>query len=380
MARNLPWGLALAYVLDWFLLLCIAAVGGGISYIRPYHRPFSLLDLSISFPNGGDEISTAVLVIVSLIAPAIIIFLVTVVLIPPPNTRRRSSSLNFWKTKLWEINAGWLGLGLSFVLAFMLTQGIKNLFGKPRPDLLSRCLPDLSNVAANTLGGFGQDISARWTLVSSTICTQTDQKVLDEGFRSFLSGHSSMSWSGLLYLSFWLALKFNVTFPQIQAHRAGSSQVEKATTAILPMHNGAAQEDRSLHPRQSASAPPIFGVIACLVPICVAIFISSTRYVDFKHHGVDIFSGSLLGVFTAWLAFRYYHSSLTQGYAWTWGPRAERDAWSIRGQWNLEGKAASRQSSYDQPHAAATVHRSAAGSDGSDMAALNGGVVENRHV
>ena len=229
-------------------------------------------------------------------------------------------------------------MGLSFVLAFIITQGIKNMFGKPRPDLLARCQPDLDDIASHVVGGLGQDISSRWTLVSSTICRQTDRAILDEGFRSFLSGHSSMSWSGLLYLSLWLAVKFNVTFPYAQPYRSHDFiPTQTSQESVLPLQyhrqssTEAEKEGRTPFPRHASAAPPIYGIVLCLIPICVAIYISSTRWVDFKHHGFDIFSGSLLGIITAWLGSRFYHSSLTKGCAWTWGPRSREDAWMVRG-------------------------------------------------
>jgi membrane-associated phospholipid phosphatase len=76
-------------------------------------------------------------------------------------------------------------------MAFFFTQGMKNLFGKPRPDLLARCQPDVSNIAAYSVGAYARGSSQDWVLVSSSICEQTDKDFLDDGFRSFPSGHSS---------------------------------------------------------------------------------------------------------------------------------------------------------------------------------------------
>lgn len=133
-----PLRLILAYALDWLLIIAMAAVGGGLSYATPYHRPFSLLDLTISFPYvATDLISTVTLIVVSLIAPAIIIVLVVAVFTPVPAAKKHMGTATFWKAKLWEWNAGWLGLALSWVLAFLITQGLKNVVGKPRPDAIS---------------------------------------------------------------------------------------------------------------------------------------------------------------------------------------------------------------------------------------------------
>jgi len=242
----------------------------------------------------------------------VVIAIVTALFVPA-FSRSRLRDQRYWTRKLWEFNAGWMGLGLSFALAFFITSGIKNLIGKPRPDLLARCQPDLNDIAAHVVGGYGQDISQRWTLVSSSICTQTDTKLLNEGFRSFLSGHSSMSWSGLLYLSLWLASKFNMLIPYL-GHSAPKRNDEDNT-----------EQDS----RDRAAAPPVFGAIIVLIPICLAFWICSTRYVDFKHQGIDIFSGSVLGIITSWVGFRWYHGSLTRGQPWTWSPRSKDRAFAV---------------------------------------------------
>lgn len=77
-------------------------------------------------------------------------------------------------------------LGTLFVTAFV-TDIIKNAVGRPRPDLLSRCQPEK---------GTPED-----TLVTYTVCTGTNQHILNEGWRSFPSGHSSFAFAGFGYLS-----------------------------------------------------------------------------------------------------------------------------------------------------------------------------------
>lgn len=200
----------LSYILDWVVIIAIAAAGGGLNFVKPYHRPFSLLDLNFSYPIVTELISTGTLVLVALVAPALIIVIVVALFVPGRNVSRALNRWQLIRLKLWEWEKGWAGLGLSLATAFFITQGAKNMFGKPRPDMLARCQPDLSNVAAHVVGGYGQDISERWTLVSSSICTQTDAKTLDDGFRSFPSGHSSFSWAGLLYLTLFLCSKFSI--------------------------------------------------------------------------------------------------------------------------------------------------------------------------
>jgi hypothetical protein len=89
------------------------------------------------------------------------------------------------------MNAGLLGIGVSFATTTVIFTGVKNLTGKPRPNFLERCQPDLNNIAAHTVGGFGQSFSPLWAMVDVEICQQPDKRWLNDGFRSFPSGYTS---------------------------------------------------------------------------------------------------------------------------------------------------------------------------------------------
>ena len=146
----------------------------------------------------NETVPVWLLAIVGILAPVAIIAIISLVFVPgatvPPGTPK---SL-IWKRKVWELHAGLLGLALSIIAAWFITNGMKNLFGKPRPDLLSRCQPDLDNVAQYLIGGLSTaSLSGR--LVSPNICTNTNKHILDDGFRSYPSGHSSSSAAGTFH-------------------------------------------------------------------------------------------------------------------------------------------------------------------------------------
>ena len=82
------------------------------------------------------------------------------------------------------------GSRLGYAVTALFTNALKLLVGKPRPDLLSRCVPNLTDVTSHVLGGISDQIS-EGTLVSWTICQQTDRGKLKDGFQSFPSGHAS---------------------------------------------------------------------------------------------------------------------------------------------------------------------------------------------
>lgn len=151
------------------------------------------MNLDISYPFEHHEtIPTWLMVVIGLVIPAAIIFLVCIIFVPGPTASRGTPKSLIWRRKLWEWNTGWMGLALSLATAFMVTQGMKLLFGKPRPDLLSRCQPDLNRLqdfAVNDV--VGAEFNAAWVLVTDGICQNQDEDIMKDGFKSFPSGHAS---------------------------------------------------------------------------------------------------------------------------------------------------------------------------------------------
>ncbi|EIT79357.1 hypothetical protein AO1008_03032 [Aspergillus oryzae 100-8] len=302
--RYLP--LLISYIVDWVFIIGIALIGYGFHKVTPNHRPFTLTDPSISFPYTVHEtVSTAVLVVVALIAPAVIIVLVTLVIIPGSWGRGAT-----WRVKVWEWNAGWLGLALAVAGAFMATEGLKDLYGRPRPDMLARCDPDLSNIGDYVVGGLGGKVEGAPTVVSWEICRNRGKMLVVDGFVSFPSGHSSFAFAGLTYLSLWLCAKFSIGFPYL-AHSPFGQDLR-------------AQKRETI--RDLGAAPPVLLVILAFVPMAVAFFISASRWFDFRHHAFDIIFGSVMGMVFAWGAFRLYHLPVMRGGGWAWGARSRRHA------------------------------------------------------
>ena len=190
----------------------------------------------------------------------------------------------------------------------------------------------------DAVGATVSDITTIYNTMDVSICTNTDTSILNDGFRSFFSGHASSSWSGLLYLSLWLASKMNLTLPYIQPYTARDLEMAAARDQVtLPLHNAESSKRKALSShhntefyRHTGAAAPIYAVIIALLPILLAVYITSTRYQEFKHKGVDLTVGALVGSGFALLGYRSYHSSLTRGQAWTWAPRSHESAFLIR--------------------------------------------------
>lgn len=329
--------LVLSYVFDWVIIIVSAGIGVVFSIQTPNKRPFSLANPEISYPYVHNEkISTAVLGVCALAIPAAIIFLICFLLVPGPTVSKSIPKALRWRRKLWEWHTGWLGLCLSLAAAFLITNGMKNLFGKPRPDLLSRCMPDIANAAKYTLGGYlGTDV------VSAGICTNTDKSMLDDGFRSYPSGHASFSAAGLIYLSLFICSKLAITIPYLapslysqdeSRYSAFPSRRPKDDTSSSSLSGEVVEpsghNDAIIAARNQAAAPPIYLLVFAVIPFFASVYIASTRYSDFRHHGFDILFGYFIGTITAIFAFRYYHLPISQGAGWSWGPRSrDRGFW-----------------------------------------------------
>lgn len=185
-----------SYILDWLIIVLFLGVAGAFSFLEPIKRDFSLTNEAISFPYRKDTISIPVLFAVAVAAPAIVIAAVCAVLVrerPRPGPVPSGGSI--WKRKLWELHAAWLGLALSLALSLFVTQTMKNMFGKPRPDFLARCRPNIAAIGDYLVGGYTSEaLEGTSQLVSWEICASKDgsgvgrSEFLD-GFRSFPSGH-----------------------------------------------------------------------------------------------------------------------------------------------------------------------------------------------
>jgi membrane-associated phospholipid phosphatase len=291
------------------LLRAIAAAGGSLSFVDGYRRPFNLADPAIAFPSRSNIVSFTVVALVALLAPALIIL--AICFIAPPGHGLKASTGHALRSRLWAINAGLIGLCLSLATALFVTEGLKTIVGKPRPDMLSVCRPDLNNMSAYIVGGVGQTLDSEApALVSSDICQQKDQSKLRDAFSSFPSGHSSFSWAGLLYLSLWLMSRFSISW----------------------MCNYCSHISRSI-PGPKKSAPPLWQVLILAMPVGTALFICSSRYADFHHAGIDIFAGTVIGILSAILSFFLYHQSLCYQGRMAFGPRRAQNAFTGNFPW-----------------------------------------------
>ncbi|KAJ5185752.1 Phosphatidic acid phosphatase type 2/haloperoxidase [Penicillium cf. griseofulvum] len=307
--------LLLSYIVDWIFIIGTALIGYGFYEQPQNHHPFSLTDQTISYPYTKETVSTKTLLLVCLFAPAILILLISWLVVPAKATTSTSDSTSptpkppaaqYIRRKFWEWNVGWMGLALALASTWTATQGLKVLIGKPRPDLLARCDPDITRIAEFTVGGLGDSVRGAATLVSWEICRDRSDALRIDGFSSFPSGHASFSFAGLGYLTLWLCSKFSVAFPYLPRY-----PVEDQT-----------HRDDDTSVRKRGAAPPVYLMLIAFVPTATASFIAASRWFNYRHHGFDILFGAALGIFFAYIGFNMYHLPIRRGAGWAWGARS----------------------------------------------------------
>ena len=239
--------LAPRYLIDWAVVIVLLVVSLLLDLVPPYHREFSITDTSIAYPYKTSEIVPPWLLF-------IICFVIPFVLITLTVLFRKPRSFFDW-------HQTFLGLVMALSYTVVFTQVFKITVGELRPDFLSRCEPNpgIKN--------------PEYGLVTSSICNQTDTALLYDGMKSFLSGHSSCTFAGMLFLSLFWAGKL-ATFNRKQ----GSS----------------------------------WKLALFFAPLLVAALVAVSRLDDYRHHWQDVLLGSLLGIFIAYLSYRTFFPALTQ--------------------------------------------------------------------
>lgn len=249
--NNVYW--YLYHFFDVLLLLLLLAVGFGLEFAEPYEKFLNeQLLYRLRYPMKANAVPTALLPFLAIVFPIIIIFaLERFTMFELRNTKR-----NFRRAK----DAS-LGLLLSVALSFIFVNVMKMACGNYRPDFAARCWG-----AANA--------EAKWISFGVPDCGGYENSSLlnevRQGRRSFPSGHTSMSFSGLAYLTMYLLY-------------------------FLKCFNANASDKR-----QGAF---VWKVLVSLFPLAIAIAVAVTRIRDYWHHPEDVIMGSIIGISTSLFAF-----------------------------------------------------------------------------
>ncbi|TYJ52524.1 hypothetical protein B9479_006884 [Cryptococcus floricola] len=249
--------LLISYAPDWALTILLWGLFYLLDKIDGYRRLFDITDTSLAHPYADPErVPVWLAGVLCGGVPAILIILVAASSPPPP--------LPFLSHVL-----------LPMSMSSPNSQRSQITAGRPRPDLLARCLPPPTLTS-----------NPPHSLTSWTACTTADQDRLQEGFRSFPSGHSSFAWCGMWYLILYLAAKMRITNNQGFTYKSW----------------------------------------LLLAPLSCAALITISRTMDYRHHPTDVIAGSLIGVAGGWYSYRQYYPPLSHPQAYKpHSPRIPRD-------------------------------------------------------
>ncbi|PSR87764.1 Lipid phosphate phosphatase [Actinidia chinensis var. chinensis] len=233
---------------DWLILLLLVVIVIILNFINPFYR-FVGEDMmtDLKYPMKDNTVPVWAVPMYAVLLP-IVVFL----------------AFYFRRRCVYDLHHAILGLLFAVLITGVLTESIKNAVGRPRPDFFWRCFPD------------GIDNYDKW---GNVVCHGEDS-IIKEGHKSFPSGHTSLSFTGLGFLSLYLSGKIKAF------NRKG--HVAKLCIVFLPL------------------------LVASLVGI--------SRVDDYWHHWQDVFAGGLLGFVVATFCYLQffpppYH---TDG----WGPYA----------------------------------------------------------
>uniref|UniRef100_A0ACD5TZY9 Uncharacterized protein n=1 Tax=Avena sativa TaxID=4498 RepID=A0ACD5TZY9_AVESA len=226
------------HMVDWIVLVLLAAVAVTLNSIEPFHR-FVGKDMMVDllYPLKGNTVPIWAVAVLAGIVPVLIFAGVYV--------RTRNA---------YDLHHAILGLLFSVLITAVVTEAIKNGVGRPRPDFYWRCFPDGVPNYNNFTG--------------QVIC-HGDAGVIKEGHKSFPSGHTSWSFAGLGFLSWYLAGKIRVF-------------------------------DRGGH---------VAKLCIIILPLLLAAMVGVSRVDDYWHHWQDVFAGGILGLVVASFCYLQFFPS-----------------------------------------------------------------------
>lgn len=219
---------ARSHMHDWLILILLVVVEVILNVIEPFHRFVGKEMLTdLSYPLQTNTIPFWSVPLIAILLPIVVILV-----------------YYFIRQDVYDLHHAILGLLFSVLITAVITDAIKDAVGRPRPDFFWRCFPDGKGVFD--------------TRTTDVLCTG-DKSVIKEGHKSFPSGHTSWSFAGLSFLSWYLSGKI----------RAFDRKGHVAKLCIV------------------------------FLPILLAALVGVSRVDDYWHHWQDVFAGGVIGATVA---------------------------------------------------------------------------------
>ncbi|WLF77153.1 hypothetical protein PVL30_000862 [Lodderomyces elongisporus] len=244
-----------SYLPDWGIVLVLFFIFFYITeQIQPFERQFTINDPRLLHPFAKVErVSDHQLYFYSTVLPILIIMISSLLL----------GGNQFEKYHLAQKSI--LALLFSVSSVSVLTDILKVWIGNHRPDFIVRCGPKKGTP------------TNRMVNVAEVCTAPLGEAYLADGMKSTPSGHSSMAFAGLFFLSLWVIGQWKL----LSRKASGRSQWHKGESTIANV------------------------IVACL-PTLLATYIGLSRTQDYRHHFFDVGFGTFLGVLFASLSYWKY--------------------------------------------------------------------------
>jgi len=264
---------------DWFAILFLVVSYIIIYFIEPHHRylfpglsssayspPLTITypvgsgpDPSLNYPLNSQTVNAPLLFFLAVGLPLLVF------------------ALFYWLRRSLPHNSAecqnlLLAFFLCIILTLITTDSIKKIAGRPRPNFYQM---------------------VKWNQQQQQPEDETSIADIREAYQSFVSGHSSLSFAGLLFLSQFLFQHLSSLSP---LHIAQQLVIDKTPVSQLTRIN---------------NLPSLF---IPFLPIVLATWIALTRIIDYWHFCEDVVGGMLVGVFFAYICFTYCYLERK----WTW--------------------------------------------------------------
>ncbi|XP_038679406.1 lipid phosphate phosphatase 2-like [Tripterygium wilfordii] len=217
---------------DWLILLLLLAIVGILNFIESFHRFVGEeMMIDLKYPFKHNTIPVWSVPIFTILLPIAIFFL-----------------YYYYRLDVYDWHHAILGILYSVLITGVITDAIKDVVGRPRPNFFWRCFPDGNGV---------------FDEITGNVACYGDPEIIKEGYKSFPSGHTSWSFAGLTFLSWYIAGKI----------RAFDRRGHVAKLCIV------------------------------LLPILGAALVGVSHIDDYWHHWTDVFAGALIGTTVAALCY-----------------------------------------------------------------------------
>ncbi|KAF6145875.1 hypothetical protein GIB67_028870 [Kingdonia uniflora] len=213
---------------DWIILMLMLGVIVILNVIEPFHRFVgNHMMTDLMYPYKSNTVPTWAVPIIAVLLP-FIVFIV----------------YYYYRRDVYDLHHAILGILFAVFITGVMTDAIKVTVGRPRPDFFWRCFPNGKR---------------KFDPITLNVICHGDKKEINEGYKSFPSGHTSWSFAGLAFLAWYLAGKIRVF-------------------------------DRRGH---------VAKLCIVFLPFLAAALVAVSRVDDYRHHWEDVFTGALLGTTVA---------------------------------------------------------------------------------